>query len=187
MLRKNFQMFADDDQETKQPEKKYTDEDVNRIVDEKFAKWQKARDAEEKKRQKEMAEAEKLKNMTESEKTNKRLEELETQLADYKARELKGAMERQARRMFQDAGLGDVADEIVSQCTGETAEETKASVESMIAMIQKQVERMAKDAVDRQAPKAGTKSKLTKAQIMDIEDRNERQKQMREHWDLFQK
>lgn len=77
----NLQLFADDGGEggsggTDDPEdksgndekedKKYTDEDVNNIINRKFAEWEKRQ----KEKSAKAAEAERLKNMTEEEKEN---------------------------------------------------------------------------------------------------------------------
>lgn len=179
-----FQIFAEEAEEQTQPEKKYTDEDVNRIIDEKFAKWEKARAAKEAEKIEQAKEAEKLKNMSESEKTNQRLEELEAQLSSYKAREAQSAMEKEARKMFQAAQI-NVPDAVVSLCACDKAEDTKDRVDALIQVINDEVKRRTKDLVGKAEPKTGSHPKVTKEQILAVKDTSERQRLMAEHWDLF--
>ncbi len=186
-----FQIFADEatneaPEESTKDAPKYTDEDVDRLISEKFAKWEKRRQEEEAKKIQEAKEAEKLKNMSETEKTNARLADMEKQLESYKAKEAHSAMEKEARRLFQDADLS-VNDSLVSMVVSDKAETTKANVDSVIALIRAEVKKATQAMVDKATPKTGKKSNVTKEQILAIADTNERQKLMRENWSLFQK
>lgn len=184
-----FQLFAEESEEpvtNTEPEKKYTDEDVDRLISEKFAKWEKKRQEEEARKVKEAQEAEKLKNLSESEKTNKRLEEMEAQLSSYREKEALTAMEREARKLFQDAEL-TVPDELVRLCTSAKAEETKTHVDQIIALVRAEVKKAAQASVAKGTPKTGNKPTITKEQILAVKNNIERQRLMAENWGMFQK
>lgn len=116
-------------------ERKYTDEDVNRIIDEKFAKWQAKQD-------KKQEEAERLAGLSDAEKS----EELRKQ-ADARANELQAKLDRVLMRqtttkMLSDASM-PVSDEIVDLITTNEAESTKKNVDTLVA-YGKQVEESVK-------------------------------------------
>ena len=74
---------------------KYTDADVNALLNKKFAEWKQ-------KQEKETSEAEKLAKMSAEEKANKRLADVEKELQKFKEKEAKAEMASQARSILQD-------------------------------------------------------------------------------------
>lgn len=158
-------------------EPKYTDDDVNKILDRKFAEWQK-------KQEKKLTEAERLANMTAEEKAAERMKALEDKLASYEKAETKNALSKQARNMLSDKNI-HVDDALLTNLIGEDAENTKASVESFISLFNSAVEKAVKEKVKGEAPKAGSPSGITKEQILAIPNRAERQRLMAENSHLF--
>lgn len=197
VIRKRFfdlQMFADDgdggadgngadgagDSATgaqDQKPAKYTDDDVNKIIEKKFAEWQK-------KQEKKVSEAERLSKMTAEEKAAEQLKALEDKIKGYEAAAARAEMTKQARSMLSDKGIS-VGDDLLANLIAEDAESTKASVESFVSLFTAAVEKAVKEKVKGDTPKTGNPTGLTKEQILAIPNRAERQKLMKEHKDLF--
>ena len=95
-------------------------------------------------------------------------------------------MEKTARTMLHDDGV-NVPDEVVSSLIADDADNTKAKVEAFSKAFQEAVQTAVKDALKGKAPATGKGgSTLTKADILKIANRAERQKAIAEHIDLFQ-
>ena len=164
----------------KDPEKeaKYTDADIDRIINKKFAEWQKQQD-------KKVSEAERLSKMSAEEKANERIKQLEERLAAADKEKAVAAMAKQARAMLQDKNIV-VGDELLANLIADDAETTKASVENFISLFNSAVDKAVKEALKGESPKAGSApSGMTKEQILAIPNRAERQRLMKEHKDLF--
>lgn len=156
---------------------KYTDEDVDRIIEKKFAEWQK-------KQEKKVSEAERLSKMTAEEKAAEKLKALEDKIKGYEAAAARTEMAKQARAILSDKGIS-VGDELLANLIAEDADATKAAVESFVSLFTAAVEKAVKEKVKGDTPKTGTTSGLTKEQILAIPNRVERQRMMKEHKDLF--
>ncbi len=190
----NLQLFAggdeerldNDDPEDKpgddgKKDKKYTDEDVNNIINRKFAEWEK--------RQKEKsakdAEAERLKNMTEEEKRKHEMEELQKKIAGYEREKAIGAMTKVARGILNDSKIV-VNDELLVNLVAEDAETTKTNVENFVKNFNEAVQKAVAEALRGKTPRLKDSSKeLTKEDILKVKNRSERQKLMAEHPELF--
>lgn len=193
----NLQMFAEeveapgtdpkltetvhDDKEPERDERsvpKYSDADLDKIIGQKFAAWQKQQE-------KKVSEAERLSKMSAEEKANERIRQLEERLAESDRREAVAAMSKQARAMLQDKNIV-VGDELLANLIADDAETTKASVESFISIFNAAVEKAVKEALKGESPKAGSApTGMTKEQILAIPNRAERQRLMKEHKELF--
>lgn len=188
----DLQMLADDDGgEVETPETdnddekpgapkaepKYTDEDVNKILDKKFAEWQK-------KQERKVSEAERLSKMTAEEKANERIRVLEEKLAAADKEKAVAAMTKQARAILSDKNI-HVDDALLANLIAEDADTTKASVEAFISLFQSAVDKAVKEALKGETPKTGGSSGLTAEQIMKIPNRAERQQKIRENMHLF--
>lgn len=161
---------------------KYTDEDVDKLINRKFAEWQKQQ---EKSKAKD-AEAARLAQMTAEEKANERIRLLEEKLAAADREKAVTAMAKQARAMLQDKGLSGVSDELLSCLIADDAETTKAAVESFISLFTAARDQAVKDALKGAAPKAGSApAGMTKEQILAVTNRGERQRLMKENAHLF--
>ena len=163
-----------------EPEKKYTDEDVNRIIDRKFAEW-------EKKQSKAKSEAEKLAGMNADEKEKYENQKLREQVEELLRKDALGKMATVARGMLGEKNIS-VSDDLIEMLISDDAEKTKSSVDSFINAFQAAVERAVKDALKGNPPKKTSEpASITKEQIMKVKDPLERQKLIAEHMDLFQK
>lgn len=163
-----------------EPEKKYTDEDVNRIIDRKFAEW-------EKKQSKAKSEAEKLAGMNAEQKEKYENEQLKKQVEELLRKDALGKMATVARGMLGEKNIS-VSDDLIEMLISDDAEKTKSSVDSFINAFQAAVEKAVKDALKGNPPKKTSEpASITKEQIMKVEDQLERQKLIAEHMDLFQK
>lgn len=163
-----------------EPEKKYTDEDVNRIIDRKFAEW-------EKKQSKAKSEAEKLAGMNAEQKEKYENEQLKKQVEELLRKDALGKMATVARGMLGEKNIS-VSDDLIEMLISDDAEKTKSSVDSFINAFQSAVEKSVKDALKGNPPKKTSEpASITKEQIMKVKDPLERQKLIAEHMDLFQK
>lgn len=188
----DLQMFADGDggevetpethEDDKEPgapkaEPKYTDADLDRIIGQKFAAWQKQQE-------KRVSEAERLGKMSEAEKANERIKQLEERLAAADKEKAVAAMTKQARAILSDKNI-HVDDALLANLIAEDAETTKASVEAFISLFNSAVDKAVKEALKGETPKTGTTTGLTAEQIMKIPNRAERQQKIRENMHLF--
>ena len=192
-----LQMFAEDPAGTdpagadpkatepkNEPEKKYTDEDVDRIINQKFAQkfseW-------EKKQSKAKDEAEKLAGMNAEQKEKYENEQLKKQVQELLRKDALGKMATVARGMLGEKNIS-VSDDLIEMLISDDAEKTKSSVDSFITAFQSAVEKAVKDALKGNPPKKTSEpASITKEQIMKVKDPLERQKLINEHMDLFQK
>lgn len=156
---------------------KYTDEDLDRIIGEKFAKWQKNH-------QKDIDEAQKLANMTAEEKNKAENEKLRQQVQDLLAKNERAEMTRSARSRLASKNV-NVPDELISVLVGKDAEATASNVDAFVTMFTAAVNDAVKDALKGTTPSKGTDSSITKEDILKIKNRAERQKAISEHLDLF--
>lgn len=200
----NLQLFADDDSSTSEDgkkseqqaeehqnetkkdekkgegEKKYTDADLNSIIDKKFAEWQK-------KKEKEVDEAKKLAEMNATEKAEYERDKLQKQLDEMMKEKSLTEMTKVARKMLSEDGI-NITDELLANLVSDSAENTKEAVKSFIELFKSAVNDAVKDALKGKAPKNSTESdSITKEKIMKVKDRAERQKLIAEHMDLFEK
>lgn len=171
-----------DDDHSDEPEKKYTDADIDKIVKERLARERKA--AEKKARQ--QAEAEKLKNMTAAEKRDAEFEQMKARLASLEAEKNQAEMLSTASDILKDAGI-NVSSKLVGHLIAETADETKANVDEFVKLYNDAVNKGIKAAMKAAGsnPKKSGSSTLTKEDIMKVKNNFERQKLINENMHLF--
>lgn len=171
---------ADDNKDTTKPEKKYTDDEVNAIIDKKFAEWQK-------KQKRAVDEAQKLASMSAQEKAEHERAEWEQKYNDLLAENTRTTLTIKANQLLTDDGV-KVPSEIVAVLVGEDAETTKDRVTAFTKAFKQAVQDAVKDANKKSSPKTGDTSKtLTKSSILKIKDLSERQRLIKENIDLFTK
>ncbi len=169
--------------ETKEPksEKKYSDEEVDRILSKKFAKWKEQEE-------KAVKEAEKLAKMDAIQKAEYEREQMQKELDEYKRKDALASMTNTARNMLADANIS-VSDELLSVMVSTDADETKAAIDAFKNAFNEAVEKAVKERIKGEPPtKGGTPNiapTLTKEQIMAIKDPELRQKRMLENKELF--
>lgn len=187
----NLQLFADGESgdgspspETEpnpvpSPEAKYTDKDVDEIINKKFAKWAE-------KMKKEAAEAERRGKMTAEEQAAEKMKDLEDKVSRYEREALTAQMMTEARAILSDKGI-HASDELISGLIADDSEKTKAKAESFAALFKAQVDAAVKDALKTPSPKTGGSSGITKNEILAVKDRAERQRLINENMALFTK
>ena len=161
------------------PEKKYTDADVDAIINKKFAKWQK--DHEEK-----IAAAEAKARMTEEERRNAEFTELQKELDALKREKLINSEQVNARKALLEAGV-TVTDDILQMIIGTDAEANANAVKAYITAFKANVETAVKGALAGKEPQGGNagRATVTKEQILAVKDPMERQKLIKENMQLF--
>ena len=167
-----------DDKKT-ESQAKYTDEDVNKIIDKKFAEWQK-------KQQKEVDEAKKLAEMNATQKAEYERDQLKKKLEELERQASLGEMTKTARKMLSESNI-NISDELLSMMVTTDAEETKVAVDGFAKAFKEAVESAVKERLKGEPPKrsSGSSQSMTKEQIMAIKDHELRQKKMLEHKELF--
>lgn len=189
----NLQMFAEEDpanepdkqQQQQDPEtpstgadeKKYTDKDVDELINKKFAEWSKKKD-------KEVSEAQKLAEMNAQERAEYERDQLKKKLDELERKDTLAEMSKTARRMLFDDNI-TVSDDLLALLVTTDAEETKQTVKAFSSLFKEAVKTAVADALKGSTPKTGTGGTVTKEQIMSIKDRTERQKLIAENIDLF--
>lgn len=162
--------------DNKQP--KYTDADVDEIVSKRLAKWEKQQAAK-------VEEAAKLAEMNAQQKAEYERDKVQKELDEYKRRDTVNAMVAESRRQLSEQGIA-VSDDILARLVGETAEETKASVDAFSTAFTAAVEDAVKKQLAGKAPAAGVATKtMTKEEILAIKDPITRQAAIRDNIGLF--
>lgn len=165
-----------DDNNKQQP--KYTDADVDEIVSKRLAKWEKQQAAK-------VEEAAKLAEMNAQQKAEYERDKVQKELDEYKRRDTVNAMVAESRRQLSEQGIA-VSDDILTRLVGETAEETKASVDAFSTAFTAAVEDAVKKQLAGKAPAAGVATKtMTKEEILAIKDPIVRQAAIRDNIGLF--
>ena len=158
---------------------KYTDEDVDEILNKKFAKWQAQRE-------KEVSEAKKLAEMNAQQKAEYERDKLQKELDAYRKKDALAEMTKTARKMLSDANI-NINDELLSMMVSTSADETKTAIDGFSKAFTEAVESAVKERLRGEPPRRGTggAATMTKEQIMAIKDPELRQKKMLEHKALF--
>lgn len=133
--------------ENKEPEKKYSDEQVDEIIKEKKAKWQKQQDE----KIKELEEARKLEKMNEDEKLKYKLEKYEAEIAEYRKKENQSAMAKVAKNMLVEQGF-NISDDLVNNLITDEVESTKENVKDFSDMLKDLVEKEVNERLKGKSP-----------------------------------
>ena len=160
--------------------KKYTDADVDKLIDKKFAEWQKKQD-------KAVAEAKKLAEMNATERAEHERDQLKKELDDYKRKDSLAEMTKTARKMLSDGGIS-ISDDLLSMMVSTDAAETKAAVDGFAKAFKDAVEVAVKERLKGEPPRVGTgggAAPMTREQIAAIKDPELRQKKMLENRKLY--
>ncbi len=170
----------DPDPKQGEPQKKYTDADVDKIINRKFAEW-------EKKQQAKVDEATKLAEMNAQEKAEYKASQLEAELNKLKEKDTLAEMSKTARKMLSEEDI-NIPDELLSHLVSTDAEDTKNTVQAFAKLFKDAVQDAVKDKLKGNPPKRGTggKGNITREQILEIKNPSERQRMIAEHMDLFE-
>lgn len=165
-------------QDDNKQQPKYTDADVDEIVSKRLAKWEKQQAAK-------VEEAAKLAEMNAQQKAEYERDKVQKELDEYKRRDTVNAMVAESRSQLSEQGIA-VSDDILARLVGETAEETKASVDAFSTAFTAAVEDAVKRQLAGKAPAAGVATKtMTKEEILAIKDPITRQAAIRDNIGLF--
>ena len=175
-----------DNPETTEADKTFTQDELDHIVQERVkravAKAQK--DAEDKIKQAQ-SEGERLAKLTKDERAK---EEEAKRLADLEAREKAIAVKElriETQSLLSDEGLPI---EFLDVVMADTAESVKENIASIRKVFDEAVEKRVNERLTQDKPRRGaTAGAMTKAEIMAIQDANERQKLIAENLELFRK
>lgn len=159
--------------EQHEPEKKYTDDDVNKIINRKFAEWQKKSD-----------EAAKLSAMNAQEKSEYELKQMKEELASLKKEKAFNEMKAVASEMLTEDGVV-VPDSVVKMLVSDDAEETKTRVTDFARAYRTALQAEQVKSVHKGTPRTGSTSTITKEDIRKVTNPLERQRLIRENIKLF--
>lgn len=153
-----------------QDEKKYTDADVDAIIDKKFAKWKSEQEAKEN-------EAKKLRQMNEAQKAEYEQEKQRAYIAELEAKINRSGLEREASKMLSEGGIA-VDDKILGLVVKDTAESTQEAVESFVALVNELADKKVSEKLKGKTPKKmedTAAGEITKEQFnrMGYQSRNE--------------
>lgn len=156
----------------------YTDEEVDAIIERRFAKWQKQQDQK-------VAEAARLAEMNATQKAEYEREQALKKLAEYERRDAVRQMTDESRRQLREAGV-DVPDEVVTVLVGEDAEATKAAVDGFAEAFKAAVEAEVKRRLAGGSPRVGGDAgAMTAEDILRIKDPMERQRAIKQNIKKF--
>lgn len=160
-------------------DKKYSDKDLDRIINQKFAKWQKEQD-------KAVNEAKKLADMNAQQKAEYERDKLQKELDSYKKKDAIAAMSKEARKMLSDENI-TIDDNLLSFMVSDDAEATKKAVNGFAKAFSEAVENAVKERLKGNTPRksSGGPKAMTKDEIMAIRDPELRQQKMLENKHLF--
>lgn len=176
----------DTQQEEAKADVKYTDADVDEIINKKFAKWKADSDKAVADAVAKVEEAHKLSQMNEKEKADHERKQMEDELARYKAMETHNAMMTEARNMLKADNLS-ISDDILNVLVTDNAETTKAAVQAFSAAFQTAVNEAVKAQLAGGEPRRGTSATgMTKEQIMEIKDPAKRREAIKDNMHLFE-
>ena len=157
---------------------KYTDEDVDRLINRKFAEWQKKKDAE-------LDEAKRLAGMNAQEKAEHERDQMKRELDELKRQNTIAEMSKVARKMLAEEEI-NIPDELLGHLVTVDADDTKGAVKAFAKLFKDSVQSAVKEALKGEPPKTGSgKGSLTKEQIMKVQNRTERQRLINENIELF--
>ena len=169
----------DNKEKNKAPEKKYSDEDLNAILDKRFARWKADQE-------KEKAEAKRLAEMNAQERAEAERDKVQKELDELKAKNAIAEMTNEARKMCAEHDI-NVGDDLLSVLVNKDADKTKKAVDAFVKMFESEVEKAVKEKLKGNGPKRGGSNKgVTRESILNITDPMERQRMIAENMDLFQ-
>lgn len=168
---------SNEDKAGEAQKKLYTDEDVDKLINRKFAEWQAKKDQE-------INEAQKLAEMNEQQKSDYKLQKLQKELDEYKNRETLSEMAKTARAILSEQNI-NIPDELVSVLVTTDADTTSANVKAFAKAFQSAVSQAVDSKISHREPRTGGSKTVTKNDIMAIKDTATRQKAIAENIELF--
>lgn len=173
-----------EESENNESEKKYTDEEVNEIVDKKFSKWKKQH---EKELEESKKEAEKLAKMNADQKKDYELEKAMAEITKLRAEASRIELGKEATKILKENKI-EATQNILDFVVGDTAESTKGNIEKFVEVINHQVKLAEIERSKGKTPNsygASGNGSMKKEDIMKMSDAIERQKAIAENINLF--
>ena len=138
---------------SKEPEKKYTDDDIDRLLNRAVAKERaKAEKAIEDERNK-LTEAQKLEKMNDQEKAEYTAKKLQAEIDQLKREKNLNEQMAVARKTLADEGI-KIGDKLLSMFVSPEAEKTKGAISEFTTLWREEVNAAVQDALKRNPPKA---------------------------------
>ena len=137
-----------DDEDDPEPEKKYTDDDLDEIIKRKKAEWEKSR-------QKEDDEAKKFSKMNAQEKAEYKQKQLEKRIQELEDEKTLSAMRDEARKQLSEKGI-NISDKLLAFMVSKDAEETKKAVDSFADLFNAAVNEAVKGKARQSTPREGS-------------------------------
>lgn len=141
------------------PELKYSDEDVDKLINKKFAEWESKKQKEIEAEKAKADEAAKLAEMGAKEKAEHFLKKeqeahaaTQKELDEYKRKDTLSEMSKEARKMLAAESI-NISDELLSLIVTTDAEQTQTAVKSFAKLFNEAVENAAKEAAKGVTPK----------------------------------
>lgn len=160
-------------------EKKYTDEDLDALIEKKFSKWKKAEE-------KRVSEAARLAEMNAQQRAEYERDQYKQEIEQLRAESERRKMETTAIEMLGEHGV-NVSQKLVSGLVSTDAATTKENISLFAEAFNEAVESAVNDRIKSAPPKKfGGGSALTKEEIFKIENKSERQRAIAENIHLFE-
>ena len=128
-----------------EPEKKYTDAEVNELIKRKKAEWEKIR-------QKEDDEAKKFAKMNAQEKSEYKQQQLEKRIQELEDEKTFSGMRDEARKQLAEKGI-NISDELLAFMVSKDAKETKEAVDSFANLFNAAVNEVVKGKARQTTPR----------------------------------
>lgn len=140
----------DESKEPKDGEKKYTDAEVDEIVEKKFARW---KEQTEKELKDARAEAEKLAKMNADQKKDYELEKIKAENARLRAEAARIELGKEATKILKESKI-DATQDILDFVVGEDADSTKANIDKFVGIINSQLKAAEVERATGKTPKS---------------------------------
>ncbi|WP_145447475.1 DUF4355 domain-containing protein [Staphylococcus hominis] len=167
----------DKQEQSDKTEKIFTQEEVNQLIKERVAREQKKADEKAK-------EAEKLAKMNKDQKNEYEMEKLRKENEELRQREAMNSMRNEARSMFSEKNI-TATDELLDIVVTTEAESTQKNIDALTNVINNIVKEQVKESLRSGAPKNVKSGGMTREDIMNIKDSDERQMAIAQNRHLF--
>lgn len=134
------------------PELKYSDEDVDKLINKKFAEWESKKQKEIEAEKAKAEEAAKLAKMNAQQKAEHERDELQKKYDELLKKDTLSEMSKEARKMLAAESI-NISDELLSLIVTTDAEQTQTAVKSFAKLFNEAVENAAKEAAKGTTPK----------------------------------
>lgn len=160
---------------------KYSDADLDKIINRKFAEWKA-------KEEKAVKEAERLAKMTATEKAEHQMKEAIKRAEEAEAKLNRYALKNEARTILSEAKL-NLPEGLLDILVSDDAENTKTRIDEFKKLFTEAVEDAVKAKIAGNPPKtkSGAAARMTKEEIMAIKDPNARRKAIADNLEIFTK